>query len=109
MLQPTKNTLSPQRKRLVELMQNINFGHVLNIPVRSGEPHFTNSTIIEREIKFGGQNGPRPELAKSDFALKHDVMELLDMLTKLGDGIIQKLEVKNGLPTRMFVQEPAVR
>lgn len=109
MLQPTKNSLSPQRQRLVELMQDINFGQVRNIPVRSGEPHLTPSTIVQREIKFTGQNGPRPERDNADFVLKQEVVLLLDALSNLGDGIIKTLEVKYGLPFLMCIEEPAVR
>ena len=35
-------------------------------------------TKIERQIRFGGDNQPRPEAALEDFALKDKVVELFD-------------------------------
>ena len=57
MAQVNKAHLTPPKRRLIELMQDINFGRITNIPVRDGEPELTPDTVIEREIKLGGQSG----------------------------------------------------
>ena len=59
MAQVNKAHLTPP-KALIELMQDISFGRITNIPVHDGEPELT-LTVIEREIKLGGQSGPRPK------------------------------------------------
>ena len=56
MAQVNKAHLTPPKRRLIELMQDINFGRITNIPVRDGEPELTPDTVIEREIKLGGQS-----------------------------------------------------
>ncbi len=101
----TKASLSPQRKRLVEILQGINFGSVQELHVRSGEPIFTPPPRVIREVKFGGENGPRPELSKSDFALKVQVRELFAQMEAMGDGLIVSIEIQRGLPFRMTVAE----
>lgn len=104
---PSKAALSPARRRLLELMQSIHFGRVENLVVRGGEPSFDPPPRVVREVKFGGDNGPRPELATGDFKLKAQVVELFRELDRLGDGTALVLEVKHGLPFRLLVAEAA--
>ena len=98
-------SLPPAKEHLVRLMQKLNFGQLQDLVVRDGQPVFYPPPRIVREVKFGGQNGPSPEAAKSDFALKTQVSELLAQLETLGNGVVQCLEVKHGLPFRMIVEE----
>ena len=103
-----KTDLSPERKRLVEKMQEVNYGKIHHLQVRDGEPMFTPMTRVERQIKFGGDNRPRQECALEDFLLKGAVIELFETFKRLGDGVIKHLEIKGGLPFGMTVDEPAV-
>lgn len=103
-----KHNLSAPRIRLVEKMQEVNYGKIHHLQVRDGEPVFTPMTRVERQIKFGGDNRPRPECALDDFILKGQVVELFDAFARLGDGTIKQLEIKGGLPFGMTVDEPAV-
>mgnify|MGYP000617584309 CR=1 FL=1 len=104
---PTKSSVSHARVRLVELMQRINYGRVEGLSVRRGEPVMEPPPRVVREIKFGGDNGPRPEVGKADFTLKVQVRELFAQLESLGDGVIECIEVKHGLPFKMTVEEDA--
>jgi hypothetical protein len=104
-MEVSKSDLSPERRQLVETMQQINYGRILNLVVRAGEPTFTPSTRIERQFKFGGDCQPRTEVPLPDFALKSKVTELLDCIGKMQDGTITQLEVKGGLPFGMTVEE----
>jgi len=101
----SKSDLSPERRRLVETMQQINYGRILNLGVHAGEPSFTPSTKIERHFKFGGDCQPRTEVPLPDFVLKSKVIELLDCIGRIQDGTITQLEVKGGLPFGMTVEE----
>lgn len=107
MSQRLKGALSEPRKRLVELMQHINFGRVEGLVVRNQQPVLDPPPTVIREVKFGAENGPRPELHLDDFTLKSQVVELLDALDDLCDGVIDVLEVKHGLPFRMLIREDA--
>ena len=108
MATPTKADLTPARRQLLELMQSINFGRMESIPIRGGQPALTPLPRIIREIKFGGENGPRAELHASNFALKSQVVEFFEHLDHLGHGMIESLEIKHGLPFRMMIAESAV-
>lgn len=100
-----KATLSDARRRLIELMQNINFGRIAGLTVLDGNPVFDPPPRVVREIKFGGENGPRPELESGNFLLKAQIVEFFHHLDEVGNGIIEMLEVKHGLPFRMLVPE----
>ena len=89
------------------MMQTIHFGRMENIVVRDGQPLFEPPPKIIREIKFGGENSLRRKLNSNDFLLKTQVLQLFRQLEKLGDGTVQSLEVKHGLPFRMIVEEKA--
>ncbi len=86
-------------------MQALNYGRILNIQVQGGEPRFTPMTRIERQVRFGGDNRPRPESGLDDFELKDKVVELFDVIERMGDGLILKLGIKGGLPFDMTVEE----
>ena len=101
----TKASLSPQRRRLLELMQGINFGRIEELVVRDGEPDFDPPPQVVREIKFGGENGLRREMTVEDFALKSQAVELFAQIDRLGNGTVLSLEIKHGLPFRMSLKE----
>ncbi|MCL6508149.1 MAG: hypothetical protein K6T59_14125 [Bryobacteraceae bacterium] len=101
----SKYDLSARRAGLMELMQSINFGRIEGLAVLDGEPVLDPPPRIVREVKFGGENGPRPELDAGNFLLKTQVVELFQHFDQLGDGTIDVIEVKHGLPFRMVVTE----
>ncbi len=103
----TKASLSAARQHLLELMQRLNFGRIEGLVVRSGEPVLDPAPRVVREIKFGAENGPRSELGAKDFTLKSQLVELFEHFDRVGDGTLERLEVKHGLPFRMTVEEPA--
>ena len=99
-----KSSLSIGGRKLVQLLQRVDFGRVEGIVVGGGEPVFDPPPRIIREIKFGGENGPHPKAGREDFALKAQVCDLFAQLEELGDGVILRLEVKHGLPFKMDVE-----
>jgi hypothetical protein len=102
----SKGRLSPHRQRLVELMQRVNFGRIDGVVVRRGDPQFDPRPRVVTEWKFGAaDNGPRPELGLTDFALKPHVVELFALFDRLPDDTRVLLVVKHGVPFQAFVDE----
>ena len=83
---PTKGDLIEEHRGLLEQMQALNYGRILNIQVRDGAPHFTPMTRVERQVRFGGDNQPRPECGLDDFELKDKVVELFDAIERMATG-----------------------
>ena len=104
----TKSSLSDSRRRLVELMQRLNFGRIQNLVVRDGEPVFDPAPKVIQKVKIGGENGPRPELSCEDFLLKKQTVELLGAISDLGEGTLLTIDVKHGLPFAVEIELAAV-
>lgn len=102
----SKSDLSRPRRRLIELFQELNFGRVEGLVVRRGEPCFDPPPRAVREVKFAADNDPRPERAAPDFRLKAQQVELIALLDRVGDGTVEVIECRHGLPFRATVAEP---
>lgn len=100
-----KSSLSASNQRLINLMSSIGFGRVENLLVRAGEPAFDPPPRVVRERLLGSDSQPRPGIA-ADFALRKQVAELVEALAELGDGVVQVLEIRHGLPFRIVTEEP---
>lgn len=85
-------------------MQKINFGRIECLEIKNGDPVFDPAPKIVREVKFGGENGPRIELNGADFALKAQVLDLFLQMDGIASGQIDLIEIKHGLPFRMLVE-----
>ena len=101
---PTKSDLSPNRRRLVEAMQQLNFGRIEGLAIRAGEPTFSPAPRIVQDMKIGTDTGPRPELGREEFLLRASVIELFQHFDRLRDGTIASVEVRYGLPFRVTVE-----
>jgi hypothetical protein len=102
----TKSSVSAPKQRLVELAQRVNFGTIENLIVRNGEPVFDPAPRVIRSIRIGGENGPRPELALADFTLREPVVELFDHLSRIGNGTVESIQVRHGMPCQIIVEQP---
>lgn len=103
-----KSRLSSALRRFLEILQRINHGTIYDLRVRAGEPVLDSPLKVVRQIKLGAENGPRPESARGDFALKAQHIEFFAQLRAIGDGTVAELEVKHGLPFMMAVEEELV-
>ena len=101
----SKRQLSPRQAHLLEMMQELNFGRIEGLRILDGEPVIDPPPRVVREVKFGGDNSARPETGIEDFALKRQVQDLLAQFDRVGNGVIEVLVVKHGLPFSMQVAE----
>lgn len=100
----SKSSLSAAQGRLVELLQNLNFGRIECLQVKAGEPWFEPAPRVLRKLKIGGDNGPRPETSLQDFCLKQQIIEMLEVIAEFGEGEVLSIEVRNGLPFAMELE-----
>lgn len=107
MAETFKLDLTSREQRVVEMCQSINFGEIRDLHVQGGQPLLTPPPVIRRDIKLGADAGPRPELGRQNFKVKAAVLQLLEVLQDVGNGVIPLIEVKSGLPFRIVVQETA--
>ena len=104
-----KREISAPQRRLLELMQDINFGRIEGLVVKDGEPVFDSPPRVVREIKLGGENGPRRELGLDNYAMKSQAVEFFTHLDHLVNGTVETIEVKHGLPFLIRIEEKVRR
>jgi hypothetical protein len=99
----TKTDLSTPRTRLIELMQELNYGRIEGLEIRDGEPQLDPPPIAVRLFMFGKTNGPNESRKRDDFVLKRKLIELFEIFDRERSLSIQELMIDNGLPVRMTV------
>jgi hypothetical protein len=102
----TKGALSPERQRLVELMQRLHFGQILSLHIHAGQPVLDPLPRLIRDRKLGSEPLPRQSSPREDFLIKQQVVELFAYFDPIDDGVIDLIEVKHGLPFRLQYTEP---
>ncbi len=98
--------LSADRQALVRLFQTTNFGYIEGLEVRGSEPVFNPAPIAFQEVKLDSANQPVPEVDLPDFELRAEIVRLMDELDQLRDGVIERIDVRYGIPRRVVVERP---
>lgn len=101
---PRKSALSPSQRRLLNLMQAINFGRIERLRVQSGQPVFDPAPRVLRDIKIGAENGPRAESELSEFTLRREFVDLFEQLAHAESGVVHCLVVRHGLPFSLSIE-----
>ena len=96
--------LSAPRQKLVRMCQTVNYGQIQGVAVRGGDPIFEPAPMAVIEAKLYRDDGPRPELALTDFALRDDVRRLMTRLDDLKNGTIQCIDVRAGIPREVVLE-----
>lgn len=103
---PRLSQLSAPRRALVRLFQSINFGHVEGLEIRGGEPVFNPAPIVTTEIKLDVPNASPAETDLPDFELRSELTRLLEELDRIGDGVIERIDIRYGVPRRALIERP---
>ena len=96
--------LSPSRQALVRLCQRVNFGTIQHVRVRGGDPVLDHDTILFLDEKLDVMDPTRREQELADFGLSDEVNRLMLRLDRIGDGKIDRIEVRAGIPRRIVVE-----
>ena len=93
--------LSAPRQALVRRCQQLGFGTIRNLEIQDREPVFGPETEVIFDLKLDSDEMPRPEQSLSDFVICSEIQRLCAMLDTLGDGAIEDIEVRAGIPRRV--------
>jgi hypothetical protein len=97
-------TVSKAKQALIRLCQRVNYGLILNIQVRAGDPCPETLADVVVDVRLDGDIRPRQELDLSDFDLPIETRRLLSQLDALKDGIVEKIIVQDGTPRRVVLR-----
>lgn len=109
---PMFSSLSAAERNLVRLLQSIQTGRIRHLSIRQGQPSLEAPMTVVRVLRL------RPDLTatrsptaladpSTDFLLRAEVVEMFRQTRAVTDGMIERLEVVDGLPTLIELAEPA--
>lgn len=92
--------LSAPRQALVRICQATNYGQIHHLEIRDGDPVLSPAPLVLIEVRLDDEV-PRPEVDLPDFELCNEVRRLIGQLEELTTGIIERIEVRAGIPRRI--------
>lgn len=102
-----RRTISPSRRRLLETIHGLGFGTLENLPIRDGEPSFTDDTRVIKQRKLSGDVFARFEPLE-ELLGREPYLRLLRYLDEVRDALIVRLEVKHAFPFLLETVEPEI-
>jgi len=96
--------LSAPRQALVRLFQSVNFGQIIGLAIRNGDPVFHPEPTVLLDVKLDADEGARQEADLADFVLRDEVRRLLAHLDQLQNGTVERIEVRSGVPRRVIIE-----
>ena len=85
--------------RLIALLRRVGFGTIYNLRVAGGQPVLDPFPRVVQETKFGVEF--RPAAPRPVEPLRDEDQQLLAVLAAIGDGVIESIEIRHGLPFHM--------
>jgi len=92
--------LSTSRRAFVRRCQSLNYGSLLDVVVRNGEPAISECIAVVEE-RLDSREELRPEISLPDFTLAKEVCRLMERLSEIGNGVIKRVEVRGGIPRKI--------
>jgi len=101
----TNRELSPACARLLELCRYVNYGRIEGLRVLGGEPVLDGPVRVVRSIRTDTEATCGCRTNSDDFTLKKQHIAFFAALAQIRDGTVKVIEVQDGLPLRMEVEE----
>jgi hypothetical protein len=103
--QPTFQTIAPAEQTLLKLIRRVGYGTLTDVPVQDGVPVLNGIRARLRRRLGKPDHVPGPTDGKQDFVLKQLHLELLAQIRAVKQGRIVKLEIQDGLPVHLEIEE----
>jgi hypothetical protein len=96
--------VSAPRQALMRLCQSVDYGQIIDLHIRDGEPVFNPEPTLLLDLNLDSDCNGRPESELADFILCEEFCRLLDRIDALRTGRIQRIEARAGIPRRVLIQ-----
>ncbi len=98
-------SITEAQKRLLQLMQEVHYGKIEDLVISNGEPVMGLTVRVLRDVKLSGECSKKPIIQDRDYLDKPQIVEMLRQFRRLGDGVVQLVEIHDGLPFRIHIAE----
>ena len=90
-------SLSPARKRLTDVLRELQFGRIANLCIAGGEPQWAPAPTITQTIKLPVEAGA-VDPPGGDCVLKKPLVDLFRCFDLQQNAVVSRLECRFGLP-----------
>ena len=98
-LSGSSRAASDSGRALIALIRRLGFGTIHGLRVAGGQPVLVPFPRVVQETKFGVEFKPVPPRPVEP--LRAEDHQLLTALVAIGDGVIETLEIRHGVPFHM--------
>jgi hypothetical protein len=95
-------------RELIRLIRQTQFGCISNIKLSAGQPVFDGNTSVSVEFKLSGLEPTKEVLSEQDYLKKPQVRTLFERFRTLGNGTVECLDVRDGLPFKITIKRKAL-
>ncbi len=89
--------ISPARKRLVDVLRELQFGRIANLSIAGGEPQWIPAPTIIQTIRLPVEASAVDQLG-DDCVLKKSLVDLFRCFDRQPNAMVSRLECRFGLP-----------
>ncbi len=97
----TYSSLAPEDRNILSLMKTIDYGRLEHLVIQDGHIARTKESRIVQSIRFDAKNATRK--SDDDFLLTEKQTKFLDDVRRLGNAIINTIQIQAGLPVSMEI------
>jgi len=100
-----KSSYSPARQRLIEWMQDLEFGQIEELEIQNGDPVLDPMPRAIRSINFTKVRQAQKPRGGVDFVLKAKIVWLFDELDRRPSAHVRELKIEDGLPVLIRLED----
>ena len=95
-------------RELIRIMRETQFGSIANIRLAGGQPVIGKHTDVSKEYKLSGVEPRREVISEDGYLAKPQVRTMFERFRAIDGGVIERLEVRDGLPFKMTIKRKAL-
>ena len=99
--------LSSCEQKLLRACQRICFGTLYGLGVSGGQPVFDPAPRMRRKLRLT-EKSIHSQPKRGSFALKDKHRLLIELIRKMDCGVIEKIEVRDGLPELISIDSEVI-
>lgn len=102
----TFSSLASEDRSILSLMKSVDYGRLEHLAIRDGHVVRTKNSRMIRFVKLGVKEVQRVgSRVDGDFMLTEKHVEFLTMMHRIGNGIINTIQIQAGLPVAIETEE----
>ena len=91
------------QRDFARLVRETRFGSIERIRLNGGQPIIDTNLEVRVEFRLSGVEPPREVITDNDYLERPQVRAMFERFEQVQDGIVECLDVRDGLPFKMTV------